>query len=238
MISLYSFVRRIHGFFSPSPGYSEIETQYLSQVGDMKLSVPKLKNLYTVQRWRDIINDNRYIAVVQLSGGSSWGRANMRLRVLGDEYECGRVDARYAVPWAARSAAVQTRFTGLSELFRSSPSAVLFGNDVDAMLYVLKRARNILDCGVLVGGRFGEDIVTASCWEEAESLGGQDKVHAELITALRTSPGLLEVLNGSSRQFTNVFDAASGARRLVRVLENKSANRGNDSMALDSASTT
>lgn len=188
-------------------------------LGMGRLSIGNLKSAYTVRLWRNIISNNPYVAIVQITGGKSWGRANMRSRVLGDLFKSGKVDARYAVPWAAREGAAQANFVGLSQLFRSSPSAVIFGSDLNAVLEVLERATNMLEGGVLVGGRFESEIITAQSWIEVRELGGQEAVRKGLIRALQTTPGFIRALDDSAKQLVRVGISAGGAQSLARVLD-------------------
>lgn len=186
----------------------------------MGLTVPGLKRAYTVRMWRDIFANSPYVAVLQLTGGRSWGRTNMRARVLADGGPSAAADARYAVPWAARAAAQQTRFIGLAALFRAAPCAVVFGADAGAVLDTVERALALLDGGVLLGGRFGADVVAAGAWEEARALGGEDAVRAGLLRALAgQAPPLARVLDGSAVGLARAVDRGGGAARLLRAVD-------------------
>lgn len=186
----------------------------------MGLTVQGLKRAYTVRMWRDIFAASPYVAVLQLTGGRSWGRTNMRARVLGPRGASPAVDARYAVPWAARAAAEQTRFVGLAGLFRAAPCAVVYGHDPAAVLDTLERARGLLAGGVLLGGRFGGSVIPASAWEEAKELGGEDAVRAGLLRALAgQAPPLVRALDGGSAGLARVLEKGGGAARLVRAVD-------------------
>lgn len=182
----------------------------------MGLTVRSLKRAYDVRKWRDVFQHHPYIAVVQLTGGRSWGRTNMRARVLGAQTT---VDARYAVPSAARLAASQTAFAGLSNLFHAAPSAVIFGHGADDVLDVVARATDILDGGLLVGGRFGESVVHGADWARAADLGGESAVRAGLVRALEgAAPRLVRVLDGGGEGLVRTI-GAGGGERVVRVFD-------------------
>jgi hypothetical protein len=187
----------------------------------MGLTVTGLKRAYNVRQWRHIIGSNPYIAVLQLTGGRSWGRTNMKARVLGDlGGEPERVDAKYAVPWAARAGAEQTRFVGLAGLFRSAPCAVVYGPDVGAVLAVVERARGVLDGAILVGGRFGDAVVGSRSWDTALSLGGEEGVRLELVQVLGAPPQLIPVLESGSRDLVKTT-VSGGAGLLTGVLQQR-----------------
>lgn len=194
----------------------------------MGLTVPGLKRAYNVRKWQNIFQNHPYIAVIQLTGGRSWGRINMRARVLGEhvkavgEDEAVRpfVDARYAVPWSARTAASRTSFPGLQNLFRSAPSAVIYGADVGVVLDVVGRAQEILDGALLVGGRFGRDVVHGSAWRDAAALESEDKVRVGLLQVLdQAAPSLVQVLDSGNQQLVRTVDTAGGAAKLISVVD-------------------
>lgn len=190
----------------------------------MGFTVAGLKRAHVVRQWRNILSGNSYVAVVQLTGGRSWGRINMKARVLGDYANSGGVDAKYAVPWAARSAAEDTAFAGLANLFRSSPCAVIYGNDIGSVLAVLARARQQLDGGIVIGGRFGEDVITSRMWDTASDLRSEQAVREDLVRVLGTPPQLVNHLRGSSHGLVKSLQDAAGSTKLVRVLDRQLAN--------------
>lgn len=194
----------------------------------MGLTVPGLKRAYNTRKWRNIFQNHPYVAIVQLTGGRSWGRINMRARVLGDHVHQPSppdpsrpfVDARYAVPSCARAAAAQTTVPGLENLFRSAPSAVIYGETVGVVLEVLARAREKLDGGLLVGGRFGNEVVHGSAWEEAAELQSEEKVRVGLLRVLEgAAPGLVQVLDAGKADIVRTIDAAGGAKKLINVVD-------------------
>jgi ribosomal protein L10 len=189
----------------------------------MAFSVTALKRIYLVRQWQNIIANHSYVAVLQLTGGRSWGRTNMRARVLGDRYGTPEVGAKYAVPWAARAGAEQTRFVGLATLFQSAPSAVIFGHEISAVLDVIARTRKEVEGSILLGGRFGDTIVSARVWDEVGAMESEDELRLKLIQLLSAPPGFLRILDGNAARLTRVLQGSgASARSLVRVLERHS----------------
>lgn len=205
----------------------------------MALSVVKLRREYEIRLWTRIIEENRYIAVVQLAGGQSWGRSNMKSRILGEYYNHNNetdnetqqtsttnnnspivVNARYAVPRAAREGARRsTRYAPIANLFRTASCAVVYGTQVAPVAAVVKNATKVLKSSLLVGGRFGEDIVTAGRWAAALDSDGEAAEFARLIATLDAPhPALLQTLDSGSRGLATALDGA-GAKPLVGVLQ-------------------
>lgn len=179
----------------------------------MSISVSALRREYEIRKWVGVLQTFPYIAVIQITGGRCWGRTNMKSRILEKSTD---VNTRFAVPKCAREAALRTRFTGLSELFRGAPSAVVWGDDVDKVVEVVKRAVGVIDGGVVVGGRFGERIATARVWQTVLDSGGEKEEWGKLVGVLGKTPGVVQVLQ---RQQRGVLDAVEGGGKLVRVLD-------------------
>ena len=185
----------------------------------MSVSVSALKREFEIRKWSHIIQKHPYVAVLQVTGGRAWGRTNMKARILGPKLNSEHVGARFAVPRSAREGALRTRFHGISELFRSAPSAVVYGDDVDDVVSVVKRAKDTIDGGILVGGRFGEAIVTARVWEKVLESEGEKAEWARFIGLLAARPPLVGVLENQHRRMVDVVSQAGGGQRLVRVLD-------------------
>lgn len=184
----------------------------------MSFSISALRREFHVRQWSTILRENPYIAVVQLTGGRAWGRTNMKARVLGEHV--GRdVGARFAVPKVVRAAAEQTKFKGIAELFRSAPSAVVYGTDVEAVAAVVANARKILDGAILVGGRFGDALVTPKTWEKVLESDGELAEWTRFVQVLAAPPAFLRVLDGNAAGLVQSVDAGAGAAKLVRVLD-------------------
>lgn len=189
----------------------------------MSLNVQALKREFEIRTWSRIIGGHPYVAVVHITGGRSWGRANTKARVLGDSP--GAVGARFASAKHAREGARRTRFVGLAELFRGCPAAVVYGADAEAVAGAARRARDVIDGGVLVGGRFGDEIVTARAWEAVLRSEGRRAEWARLVRVLAAPPALARVLDAGGRGLAQSVEAAGGAARLARVLD-RVAERG------------
>lgn len=185
----------------------------------MALNVSALRREFEIRTWSRIIGENPYVAVVQITGGRAWGRTNVKARVLGDDKDRPTVGARFAVPKAAREGAMRTRYVGLAELFRGGPSAVIYGNEVDDVVRVVKRAQSVIDGGVLIGGRFGDAIVTSRVWEDVLNSEGERAEWVKFVQVLGTPPGFVRVLDHSAKGLAQSLDSAGGAARLSRVLD-------------------
>lgn len=186
---------------------------------EMALNVRALKREFEIRTWSRIIGENPYVAVLQITGGRAWGRSNMTARILGEDKGLQSVGVRFASPKAAREGALRTRYVGLSELFRGVPSAVVYGNDVGDVVRVLKRARQSIDGGMLVGGRFGDTIITARVWEEVLGSEGERAEWERLARVLGSPPGFVRVLDASSKGLYQALESGGGAAKLVRVLD-------------------
>lgn len=185
----------------------------------MALNVRALKREFEVRTWKRIIGDNPYVAVVQITGGRTWGRTNIKARILGDEKDSPTVGVRFAVPRAAREGALRTKYVGLSELFRGSPSAVVYGSEIDNVVKVLRRARNVIDGGILVGGRFGDAIITSRVWADVLASEGERAEWAKFVQVVGAPPGFVDVLDRNAKGLAQTLENAGGAQRLARVVE-------------------
>lgn len=185
----------------------------------MALSIVKLRREYEIRTWRKIIEENPYVAVVQSTGGKSWGRTNMKARILGKHLNSKVVGARYAIPRAAREAALQTRFDKLSSLFQTAGSAVVYGQKVDPVVEVVKNANDIIDGSLLLGGRFGDDIVTAKVWETVLDSKGESTEWANLVSVLDRTPPFITILDRSSSGLVEALKKSGRAHQLTGVLQ-------------------
>lgn len=185
----------------------------------MALSVTKLRREYEVRLWRKIIEENPYVAVVQIAGGGAWGRKNMRARILGEHLKDGRVGTRYAVPRSAREGAMRSRFEQLALLFRSGGSAVVYGRQIDPVIAVVKRAQEKIDGGLLIGGRFGERVVSAGIWERALKSKGEVDEWTQFLSVLANPPAVIQVLDQQSKGLVQVLQQGGGAQQLTNVLQ-------------------
>lgn len=192
----------------------------------MAFNVNALKREYEIRTWTRIIGKNPYVAVLQLTGGRAWGRTNVKARILGEDQGLPTVDTRFAIPKFAREGAQRTRYVGLSELFRGMPSAVVYGDDVDDVVRVVKRAQEVLDGGLLVGGRFGDAIITRRVWDQVLESEGERAEWVKLVQVIATPPGFVKVLDTSARGLSQVVEQAGGAARLVRVLDQVEKENG------------
>ncbi|KAI0565775.1 hypothetical protein FGB62_14g040 [Gracilaria domingensis] len=183
----------------------------------MSLSVHALRREFEIRTWSKIIKDNPYVAVVQMTGGRAWGRTNMKHRILKERRDSPHVNTRFAIPRAAREGSLRTPYVGLSELFRGGPCAVVYGDDIDDVVCVIKSATKQIDGGVLIGGKFGDGIVTARTWETVLSSEGERAEWAKLIAVLGAKPSLLNVLESPHRGLLNTLKSSNGSK-LVRVL--------------------
>lgn len=188
----------------------------------MSLNVRALKREFEVRTWSRIITENPYVAVIQITGGRAWGRTNMKARVLGDEKGLSTVNARFAVPKAAREGALRSRYVGLSELFRGGPCAVVYGNNVDDVVKVVKRAQDVIDGGIVVGGRFGNAIVTSRVWDDVLKSEGERAEWAKFVHVIGAPPKFLNILDRNAKGLAQNLEKAGGAQRLARVLERMS----------------
>lgn len=175
-------------------------------------SIPTLRRAVTVLTLTRRLRSSPYIAVIALTGGHSWGRSNMRARLLprpppppplspageGDGAATGAtevtggtrtaatdgapvVDAVRVAPWAARAAvtalaaessgnaggggATPAAWTLLGHLFAGGAMAVIHGTTGEAVTGVLRRSRQHLRGGVLLGGMVGGRVVDATVWD-------------------------------------------------------------------------
>lgn len=188
----------------------------------MPFNVSALKREFEIRKWSKIIGENPYVAVLQITGGRAWGRTNVKARVLGEDMNRSSVGARFASPKYAREGAKRTRYVGLSELFRGLPSAVVYGNDVDVVVRVLKRAKSIIDGGLLAGGKFGDAIVTSRIWEEVLKSDGERAEWVRFVQVLGTPPGFVRILDHGAKGLHQTLHNAGGAARLARVLDRMS----------------
>ncbi|CAN8072926.1 unnamed protein product [Agarophyton chilense] len=172
-----------------------------------------------VRTWSKIIKDNPYVAVIQMTGGRAWGRTNMKHRILQERRDSPHVNARFAVLSAAREGILRTPYVGLSELFRGSPCAVVYGDDIGDVVCVVKSATKQIAGGVLVGGKFGDGIVTARAWETVLSSEGERAEWVKLVGVLAAKPALLNVLDRQNLGLFNTLKSGGGSK-LVRVLDN------------------
>lgn len=192
----------------------------------MALSITILRREFEVRTWSKIIEQNPYVAVVQITGGRAWGRSNMKARILGKHMGAEDVCARYAISRAAREGASRTKFNALSALFRSSGCAVIYGHKVQPVVEVVKRAREQLDGGILVGGRFGNDVVTARVWEMVLESDGEKAEWGKFYSVLARQPGVVDVLDRSSAGLVDAIREGGGANRLSRVLDRVGEREG------------
>lgn len=185
----------------------------------MPFNVSALKREFEIRKWSKIIGEKPYVAVLQVTGGRAWGRTNIKARVLGNDSGRPSVGARFAAPKYAREGAIRTRYVGLAELFRGSPSAVVYGNDVDDVVRVVKRAKDVIDGGILVGGKFGDTIITSRIWEEVLQSEGERAEWIKLVQVLAMPPGFVRVLDHGTKGLHQTLQNAGGAARLSRVLD-------------------
>lgn len=190
----------------------------------MPLTVNALKREFEIRTWQRILRDSPYVAVFHLTAGRAWGRTNMKARVLASDRPL--VGARFAAGKYAREGARRTRYVGMAELFRGMPSAVVYGGEVDDVVRVVKRAQVVIDGGVLVGGRFGEDVVGSRVWQSVLDSEGERAEWGKLVGLLATPPAVLRVLEGSGSGLCRSLENASGGKRLVRVLDQISNEQG------------
>ncbi|PXF42191.1 hypothetical protein BWQ96_08111 [Gracilariopsis chorda] len=224
----YASLRSIATSSSPYP-LEAVNSFYISpfHARNMTLQVHALRREFEVRTWTNIINKNPYLAVVQITGGRAWGRTNMKHRILQQNSQSPHVNARFAIPRAAREGALRTQYKGLSELFRSGPCAVVYGDRIDDVVCVVKRATDQIDGGVLIGGKFGKGIITARTWETVLNSEGELAEWARFAAVLGRRPALIDALEGRGRGLLNVLEAA-GARRLTTVLDNMQNTTNDD----------
>lgn len=185
----------------------------------MALSVTKLRREYEVRLWHKIIEENPYVAVVQITGGGSWGRRNMGARILGKHLRSGQVGTRYAVPKSAREGAMRSRFEQIAMLFRSGGSAVIYGRQIDPVMEVVKRAKETISGGLLVGGRFGERIVTAGVWERALNSKGEVDEWTQFLSVLAKPPPVVQILDQQSKGLVQIIQQGGRAQQLSNILQ-------------------
>lgn len=192
----------------------------------MALSVTKLRREFEVRIWAKIIEQNPYVAVVQITGGRAWGRSNLKARILGEQLGSDDVGVRYAIPKSAREAATRTRFDSLGVLFRAGGSAVIYGQKIGPVVEVVKRARRTIDGGILIGGRFGENIVTARVWEMVLESDGEEAEWAKLFSVLSRRPPIVDVLERNSAGLVDALREGSRAQRLSNILNRMGEGEG------------
>ncbi len=171
-----------------------------------------------MRQWVDIINNHPYVAVLQLTAGVNWGRSNWKWRVLGEHAQkAPLVDAKFAVPSAAREGASRTKFVGMTELFRSSPCAVVYGTDVGDVSSVVRRTQDEISDAVLIGGRFGEELVHARQWRQVLEADEREQL-CVLLGVLQNATPLVRAIDAPSRGLAAALNAAGGATKLVTLL--------------------
>ena len=184
----------------------------------MRISPAKLRSEYKVRQWADIISNHPYVAVLQLTASVNWGRSNMKWRVLGEHAQnAPLVDARFAVPRAAREGATRTKFVGMSHLFRSAPCAVVYGTDVGQVSSVVRRAQDQIRDAVLVGGRFGEDLIHARQWRQVLEANEREQF-CELLGVLQSGTSLVRTIESPARGLATALNVAGGATKLATLL--------------------
>lgn len=186
----------------------------------MALNIRALKREFEIRTWRTIIEANAYVAVIQISGGRAWGRTNMKSRIIGPLRDEGEgVDARFAVGRLAREGAQRTRFKGLEALFRGGSSAVVFGNGINEVVEGVRRAKKEIDGGFVVGGRFGERIVTGGIWDEVLESDGERAEWARFLKVVGAgTPAVAALLSRGSPGLVDALELAGGAARLTNVV--------------------
>lgn len=211
----------------------------------MSFTVRALRREFEVRKWSKIIERHPYVAVLQMTDGPMWGRTNMKARLLGPDHDPSRppislslsppddsspsisthgvhsvpIDARFAVPRHAREGALRTSFVGLSPLFRSAGSAVVYGTELARVTAAVKRSREVLKHAELVGGRFGNNVVTARTWNEVLESEGELAEWTRLLSVLQMdAPGLVHTLELQGSQLVTALQGGGG-QRVVRVLE-------------------
>lgn len=182
----------------------------------MSLSVSKLRGEYIVRQWAGIIEKHDYIAVMQLTAGANWGRSNLKWRILSNAPE--GIGAKFAVPRAARAGAERTRYAAMGALFRGAPCAVVYGDNAPDVARVVRQADTLLRDAVLIGGRFGDELVFGNTWRRAVDMDA-DKPKLELLgTLAANSTGLLATTKASARGLNSVLQHAA-FNRIVRMLD-------------------
>lgn len=154
----------------------------------------------------------------------------MRARVLKEHIHSDAVNAKYAVPRHAREGATQTRFKGLAALFSSAPCAVVYGSDIASVLEVVDTSKEVLTGAIVIGGRFGDEIVPPRVWNEAAKYGSPENLQRDLVRVLASPPGFVGALESSTSRLVHSLERAGPSAALVRVLEQHGQN-------MDSAST-
>lgn len=186
----------------------------------MALSVVRLKREYEIRVWQRIIENNPYVAVVQSTGGGAWGRTNMKARILADHRNNELVGARFAVPRAAREGSLRTsKYQRLSTLFKTAGSAVVYGKKVEPVVDAVKQATKLISGAYLVGGRFGEDIITAATWKTVLESEGEAAEWAKFITVLGQTPPFIPILDRSASGVLHSVQQAGRATNLINILE-------------------
>lgn len=162
------------------------------------LSIGTLQRAFKVHNLRKVFTDHNYVAVFQLMGGRAWGRSAMRHRIVGN---IDGVDARFAAPWAAREAVQELEpFQPLESVFSGGPCALLYGNEIESMVQVIKIAREKLDGAFLIAGRFADVIVTGKVWNDIVDGKDQRTLMAEFLGTLKSQDRVVGLLNASAKQ--------------------------------------
>ncbi|KAK1862174.1 hypothetical protein I4F81_004749 [Pyropia yezoensis] len=266
-------------------------------------SIPALRRAVTVLTLTRRFRASPYIAVIALTGGHSWGRANMRARLLprpppppppppatpatppattttaanggGDgaaatpsattttspadaaaaaaartfpsPYDgAPDVDAVRVAPWAARAAvealtttdadggggggggggATPASWALLGHLFAGGAVAVVHGTAGEAVTAVLRRSREHLRGGVLLGGMVGGRVVSAAVWDRLVDGPTELETRTALVALLARPPALPALLAAQSASLPSALSAST--RSLPGVLR-----RHGDALAAD-----
>lgn len=194
-----------------------------------RLSVAKLRGEYKVREWSRIISENDYVAVLQLTRGVNWGRSNIkhRLKPVPESGEEPTVDVKFAVPRVAREGALRTPYVGIGELFRSSPSAVVYGNDISQVCTTIEKADD-MGIATLIGGKFHDQLIHQRQWKTV--LGTDEKsTFAQLLqTVAHSSPKLVKTIQAGNTGLVNVIDKGNSSTPLLRLLNEHSKERDGD----------
>lgn len=93
----------------------------------------------------------------------------------------------------------------------------MYGDDVECVVDVVKRAMDLIDGSVLLGGRFGDGIITARVWEEVLESEGETAEWCKFLAILGRRPEVVDVLSAGSRGLVDAL-GSGGPRRLVNVV--------------------